>query len=203
MSDGRRGDERGAARSLLGLLLGSTAALVLLLTACSPSQADATHSTDGAGSSTPTGPTDDPSTGIPTQTAAASPSPSDPTAAPSDPFAEVDGTWCHAEDGKDCFTIALPRIDFPSHPHVDQYVSPPYDEPGDPSGWVYTDLAPGVDGCYETTTDGYPASSGAAFVYCPAGSISSRLTDPVGDSSVDRVFITQEVESVPFYRATD
>lgn len=84
MSGGRGHDRRRAARSLARLLLGSTAALMLLLTACSPSATDGT--TGDAAPSTPNGPT----AGTLTQTATASPTPSAPATAPSDPFAEVD-----------------------------------------------------------------------------------------------------------------
>ncbi len=49
--------------------------------------------------------------------------------------------------------------------------------------------------------DAYPAASGAAFIYCPAGAVSAEMNDLAGDPSVDRVFITQEVDVMPFHRA--
>jgi hypothetical protein len=175
---------------------------VILLAGCSSSAGGDLASAPASGTSaTPSpsqaAPPSDTSTATPPVSAAPATTP------PSSSFADVDGTWCLADDATNCFTIALPRIEFVAAPGFDQYVYPAGTPTDDPASWTYADLVPHADGCYATSTDVYPPQSGAAFIYCPAGAVPADLIDRVGDASVDRVFITQEIESTPFYRTAD
>ena len=186
------GRRRGVQVALLA------AAAVIALAGCTGPTTPATPAATGASS---------PSTPSPTPETSTTPSPAEPgpTEAPTPAapaFTEVDGRWCLADDAADCLTIALPGLVHDDHPDGTEYVYPagPGD-PGDPSSWSYAGMVAGADGCFETAVDGYPAASGAAFIYCPAGAVSSQLNDLVGDPSVDRVFITQEVDVMPYHRA--
>lgn len=188
------GPSRTRKRRLMSALA-TAAALPLVLASCggttTAASSDATGPSPAATSPAPTSPPQD------ATSATAAPSETATTAPPS--FADVDGTWCAADDATDCFTITLPSL--VTAQGVKDYVYPSGEPTGDPNTWSYADMAPGPDGCFATSTDSYPPVSGAELVFCPAGSVSAEVNDLAGDSTVDRIFITQETDAMPFYRS--
>lgn len=201
MTHARTLDPRPARSAHRALPAAAVAILALALSSCggSPSgpATDGTTSSPSATTSSSAPAAQDDASAMPSPSD--TPTPSDTATAGPPSFADVDGTWCAADDATDCFTIALPRLDGRSSDA--EYVYPAGDPTGDPSTWTYADLAPNADGCYVTAADGYPAMSGAEFIYCPAGAVSTEVHDVVGDSTVDRVFLTQELDATPFYRS--
>lgn len=194
-----RGTRTPGAEGAWVVRLGAAAAAALALAGCSGSSSPAS-TTPPASPTLSSSPTPDEPSSSPA--ADGSPTPTtDPGTTASPAFGDVDGRWCLADDPTVCMTIALPALVNDAYPDDTEYVYPAADDPGDPSSWSYADLAPGADGCFQTAVDVFPAVSGAAFIYCPAGAVSAEMNDLAGDPSVDRVFITQEVDVMPFHRA--
>jgi hypothetical protein len=135
-------------------------------------------------------------------TASASPTAEQPPVA--DPaFADVNGQWCPtspADWEEACIAVELPTAVYDDHPEFTEYVYPSSAETaGDPSTFVY-DFAADADGCWRAAIDGYPAVSGAAFIYCPTGAEPGDWTDLNGDASVDRLFMGQDSHTYAYVR---
>ncbi|WP_062518410.1 hypothetical protein [Demequina gelatinilytica] len=116
---------------------------------------------------------------------------------------DLDGRWCSTAPAsweQPCVTVALPRVKVDGF-DGDEYV---YIAAGDPTALAAADYAVPADlgGCWEGGIDGYPATSGAALYYCPAGAASGEgWIDGSAFVDQDRLYMTQEQTSYPYVRA--
>ena len=122
---------------------------------------------------------------------------------------DVEGRWCHTDPfadelGTRCVVIALPQVwseydgELESEP---EYVLPRgRAADSEPSDWRY-DFDPEPSGCFSAGIDGWPATSGGMFYFCPAGASDSENISSRGDVTLDRLYMTQEFDSYPWVRA--
>ncbi len=153
---------------------------------------------------------------------AASPTPARGTASPSPEPAsptlfDANGTWCPTspdEVGESCMTVALPAVTFDGFADLPSYVWPDGVGDQDPRTFTAADYsgAPTMGQCWGAVIDAYPAMSGAAFWYCPAGAVAGveGVDDPWSIPGVedipdvrdqDRIYITQDSVAYPYVRA--
>jgi hypothetical protein len=134
----------------------------------------------------------------PSVTPSVTPSPS-PTPTTAD-LSDVNGRWCDADGTTGCATIDLPTVVLDDD-DTTWYLYPPGADYGeDPSTFDY-DVPPNEGDCWVGTVDQFPSEGGASFIYCPTGAVSGLDWVDKGDSSQDRVFITQDVTDDPYLRA--
>lgn len=99
-----------------------------------------------------------------------------------------------------CLTIDLPVVAAYGYEDGADYVYPPgakADE--DPATWSY-EFAPNLGECWSAGIDTWPPTSGAEFIFCPAGAVSGVEWVDADDTSVDRVYMTQGETSFYFVR---
>ncbi len=91
--------------------------------------------------------------------------------------------------------------EFPDDP---EYLYPPgADSETTPSTFTFA-FASNLVECWSAGADVYPPVSGAEFLFCPAGALSSR--DRIDGSAYvdqDRVYITQEQTDYPYLCAAE
>ncbi len=121
-------------------------------------------------------------------------------------LSDADGRWCTDSPYETyCVTITSPEVlgdgfDTPWYVYPLDY---DYTAGAPDSSTDFTDPDSYVDGgCLMYLEDGYPATSGAQFLYCPAGAtLPDPFTDPSGaGTDVERIYMTQDTESYPYLR---
>lgn len=122
------------------------------------------------------------------ETPDASPTPTQ--SAPMAAFETIDGTWCPADGGADCMTIALPYVEYEGVRGSTVAAAT-----------VGADSAP----CYSTFLSDIESGVGeVALFYCPKGVTVERSVVTAHDNAdFDRVYLTQNPPHVDTYFRQD
>gem|GEM_PF-1386471 len=148
------------------------------------------------------------------------PAPAMTSAAPTATLLDVNGEWCPtspADWNEPCFSVDLPQVAREGFDGL-EYVYPQGTASDDPRHLTDADYEFGSNEgqCWSAGIDGYPALSGAAFLYCPAGALSGLewIDDPTHSEDLvglaesiadytgqDRVYAAQEITAYPYVRA--
>lgn len=131
------------------------------------------------------------------------PTPSSGDMAPTPSGLEAaNGEWCPTGEDSElgCVTVALPAVSFSDAPDDVAYVFPPDgDADAEPSTLDFS-FAPNLGDCWQAVVGARADEADAAFVYCPQGAASGDADLDASDSSVVRLWITQDLATAPMMR---
>ena len=174
---------------------------------------------DGSPTVTPTPAESASATASPSPTVTLSPSvtpsltpdstPDETTSSPS--MADVEGRWCSSspdEVPQSCVTVTLPWLTFDDLEFQMVAYPPGADIEADPENYDYS-VPPNTGGCWLGGIDGWPATSGAPLMYCPAGADGGNnefadLRGMAGPIDQDRFWPGfQATDDLPYLRVAD
>lgn len=124
-----------------------------------------------------------------------------PTVVPA--LADVNGRWCSTDPALEeaaCVTIALPSVLPDGAPELERFVLPQGASSTDSPTTFDYDIAANMGACWRTGLMGAESISRLTFTYCPAGAESGEPGFDAHDTSVERLFITQDAEPYPYLR---
>ena len=125
-------------------------------------------------------------------------------------MADMEGRWCSSSPDEvppSCVTVTLPWFTFDGEEYKMVAYPPGADIEAHPESYDYS-VPPNTGGCWVGGSDGWPPTSGAPLVYCPAGADGGTtafadLSGTMGPRDQDRLWpSTQDPTSeYPYLRA--